>query len=135
MTVTDEGKKVFEEAIKQYNKPIVHIGLYAHHCGGLSLDIQLIEENQAKRVVEYNGVRFDIDEKHEQMMSGFIFDGQDGKLTVRNATPNTGDGGCCGGHGDGGCCHGEGEHECCGGHGEGEHECCGGHGGCCHGDN
>ena len=110
MEITDNAKEIFQEAMDRLHKDACRIELVRHHCGGFQLGMELICKEEAKRLIDINGLSIDLSEEDEATLKGYAFDAQ-GK-NLRLIAPNTHCGGCC--HGDGQCngdCDGDGE--CC----------------------
>ena len=113
MNITDSAKTVFLAAMEKTGLPVCHLGLTTTHCGHKGLDLNLIKEEEATRLIEVNGLKVDISEEDEAALDGYTFDGVGNSL--RLIAPETAGRGCgCGGN-----CE---EGECCEGCGEG---CCG----------
>ena len=134
MRLTDEGKRVFLEAMQRTGKEVCRIEIVVNDLGDEGLSISLEKQEEAKRLVAIDGVNFDLTEKDEAYLKDFVFDGEGDHLKV--GVPHHG---CCHGHHhEGGCCHHDHEHghddgECCHhDHEQGEY-CEGKEGdGCCH---
>ena len=129
MTITDAGKKVFLGAMSRSGKPVVNMFLHDEGDGRVGLNLGLIEEAGAKRLIEVNGIKIDINEEDEAFMEKAVFDAEGDNLKV--TMPMRGCG-CCHGHhhDDCDCDH---EHcDCDHDHCDCDHEdgCC--DDGCCH---
>ena len=126
MIITDAAKEVFLEAITRTKKSICHMGLIPTHCGGRSLDLCLIPEEEATRLVDINGLKVDISEEDEETLRDFTFDAKDKALCLippQREECGGCHGGCCEGECDGNCDCGNCDGECDCGHHDGE---CGG---------
>ena len=111
MIVTDAAKEILLASMERAGKEVCHIGLVVHSCGGKGLDPRLIKKEEATRLVEINGVLFDLTEDAEAFLDGFTFDGDGNRLCL--IPPEHLDSGC-------GDCHEEECDEHCGCH---HHHC------------
>ena len=82
ITITDAAKNMITQAMKRMGKDAMRVGLVTRHCGGKGLDIALIQENDAKRKIEVNGLAIDISEEDEAFLNGFLFDAEGNNLKV-----------------------------------------------------
>lgn len=110
MIITDEGKQIFLEAIERTGKPVVSLFL-SDTEEGVGLNIGLIEEAGARRLIEVNGIKIDITEEDEAALEETTFDAEGENLKV--TMPHCGCGHHRHHHGEGCCHHHEGEECCC----------------------
>ena len=111
MIITDAGKAIFLEAMNRVGKDICHMFLTHHDEGEVGLSLALIDEKDADRIIEVNGLKINISEEDEKYLESATFDGEGTNLKV--TMPMQGHGCGCGcHHHEGECCEGE-DHECC----------------------
>ncbi len=139
MKITENAKTIISSALERSNKDYLHIGLIDRCHGNKSLDIRLIEKDEADNLITIEGVEIDMDSKADEFLKEFVLEGQDnGIMFIPPSDWKNEHEGCCHHehqHNDGeGCCGGEHHHghhhddgECCCGNGNGGNSDC-----CCH---
>lgn len=123
MTITAAGKAIFLSAMERTGKPVCNIFLTDQGEGEAGLNLALIPEAEAKRVIEINGLKIDISEADEAALEEAVFDGEGENLKVTLPRRGCGCGCGCHHHDEGECCC---DDDCdCGGdcHCEGEGHC------------
>ena len=105
MRVTEEGKAIFRSAMERVGKDVCRIEVQVDPSGREGLSIGLVSREETRRLVNVDGVDFDLAEETEAQLSHYVFDGDGTNLVVRVA-------GCGCGH-----CHGHAHDEPC------DHDC------------
>lgn len=82
ITITNAAKDMIAQALNRMGKDVIHVGLVTHRCGGKGLDIALVKESEAKRIIDINGLSVDISEEDESFLNGFLFDAEGNNLKV-----------------------------------------------------
>lgn len=113
MRVTEAGKAIFRSAMERVGKDVCRIEVQVDPSGREGLSIGLVSREETRRLVNVDGVDFDLAEETEAQLSHYVFDGDGTNLVVRVT-------GCGCGH-----CHGHAHDEPC------DHDCdCDHDGGC-----
>lgn len=131
MKITESAKKVISSALVRSGKDYLHIGLIDRCHNNKSLDIRLIEKDEAENLITIDEIKVDMDEKAKEFLSEFILEGRDnGIMFIPPSDWKNEHEGCChsneGHKGGEGCCHSS-------DHKESESGCCCGdsNNGCC----
>lgn len=131
MKISESAKKVISSALDRSGKDYLHIGLIDRCHNNKSLDIRLIEKDEAENLTTICEIEVDIDEKAKEFLSEFTLEGQDnGIMFIPPSNWKNEHEGCCHSNdshkGGEGCCHSSHHSEsgngcCCG---EGDNGCC-----------
>ena len=118
MKISESAKKVISSALDRSGKDYLHIGLIDRCHNNKSLDIRLIEKDEAENLTIIDEIEVDMDEKAKEFLSEFTLEGQDnGIMFIPPSDWKNEHEGCCHSshhsESDNGCCCGEGDNGCC----------------------
>lgn len=122
MKIEESAIKAINGALEKSNKDYLHIGLINRCHGNKSLDIRLIEKEEAEFLSDFETIVIDIDEEAKEFLKDFTLKGEGNGIAFVppkdfEASKSNHEGGCCDGHHhdhEGGCCTGHhNENGCC----------------------
>lgn len=90
MKITDDAKKIFDEALADEKANAIRMST-SHSCCGASLSFEAVTLSNQDKPEDINGIAVIMDEETHKWTNGITIDVQGGHFTMSGGAPS-----CCG---------------------------------------